>query len=102
MAARSQQSAKPLVGFLNSGSIEGYRNLLIAFRKGLADTGFVDGQSVTLEYRWAEGAFDRLPTLAGDLIQRGAAVMVTGGIGSALGVRAASATIPLVFLAGDD
>jgi len=102
LAALAQQPAMPMVGFLNSGAISGYRNLLIAFRKGLAEIGFVEGQNVTIEYRWAEGHFDRLPELAADLIQRGAAVIVTGGIGSALGARAASATIPLVFLAGDD
>jgi putative ABC transport system substrate-binding protein len=102
MLARSQQSAIPLVGFINSGALAGYRNLLIAFRKGLAETGFVEGQNLAIEYRWAEGRFELLPALAADLVQRGAAVIVAGGIGSALGVRKASATIPLVFLAGDD
>jgi ABC-type uncharacterized transport system substrate-binding protein len=100
--ARAQQSQMPVIGFLNSGAISGYRNLLIAFRKGLADVGFVDGQNIVIDYRWAEGHFDRLPALATELISRGASVIVTGGIGSALGVRTASATIPLVFLAGDD
>jgi putative ABC transport system substrate-binding protein len=97
---RAQQPAMPLIGFLHSGSISGYRNLLISFRRGLAETGFVEGRTLAIEYRWAEGHFDRLPDLATDLIRRGAAVIVTGGIGSALGARAASATIPLVFLAG--
>jgi putative tryptophan/tyrosine transport system substrate-binding protein len=101
-ATRAQQSAVPLVGFVNSGALAGYRNLLIAFRKGLVETGFVEGQNLAIEYRWAEGRFELLPELAADLVQRGAAVIVTGGIGSALGVRKASATIPLVFLAGDD
>jgi putative ABC transport system substrate-binding protein len=100
--ARAQQPATPVIGFLNSGSIGGYRNLLIALRKGLADTGFTDGQNLVIEYRWADGRFERLPELANELIARGAAVIVTGGIGSALGVRKASPTIPLVFLAGDD
>jgi putative ABC transport system substrate-binding protein len=99
--ARAQQPGMPVIGF-NSGAIGGYRNLLIAFRRGLADLGFVDGQNVTIEYRWAEGRFDRLPELATDLLQHGVSVIVTGGIGSALGARKASATIPLVFLAGDD
>jgi putative tryptophan/tyrosine transport system substrate-binding protein len=102
LAVRAQQPAPAVIGFLNSGSVGGYRNLLIAFRKGLAETGFVDGQNLTIEYRWAEGRFERLPELANEIIARGATVMVTGGIGSALGVRKASATIPLVFLAGDD
>jgi len=101
-AARAQQPAPAVIGFLNSGSVDGYRNLLIAFRKGLAETGFVDGQNLTIEYRWAEGRFERLLELANEIMSRGATVMVTGGIGSALGVRKANATIPLVFLAGDD
>src|SRR5712691_10931257 len=92
----------PVIGFLISGSLSGYQNLLVAFRKGLAELGYVEGQNVVIEYRGAEGQFDRLPTLAADLVQRGVAVIVTGGIGSALGARAANATIPLVFLAGDD
>src|SRR5262249_11636268 len=96
------QKDKPLVGFLSSGSISGYRNLLRALRKGLAERGYVEGQNVVIEYRWAEGHFDRLPALAGDLVARGAAVIVTSGIGSALGVRAVNTSIPLVFLAGDD
>jgi|SRR5712691_8619051 len=99
-AARAQQPA--VIGFLNSGALGGYRNLLISFRKGLAEFGFVEGQNLVIEYRWAEGRFDRLPELAAELLARGAAVIVTGGIGSALGARKASATIPLVFLAGDD
>jgi putative tryptophan/tyrosine transport system substrate-binding protein len=102
IAASAQPVTLPMVGFLHSGALSGYRNLLIAFRKGLAEIGFVEGQNLVIEYRWAEGRFDKLPALAADLIQRGAAVLVAGGIGSALGVRAASATVPLVFLAGDD
>jgi putative ABC transport system substrate-binding protein len=102
LAAGAQQPKMPVIGFLFSGSLSGYQNLLVAFRKGLAELGFVEGQNVVIEYRWAEGQFDRLPALAADLVDRGVAVIVTGGIGSALGARAASATIPLVFLAGDD
>jgi ABC-type uncharacterized transport system substrate-binding protein len=103
LAARAQQPPPPpLVGFLISGSLSGYQNLLIAFRKGLAELGYEQGRNVVIEYRGADGRFDRLPALAADLIQRGVAVIVAGGIGSALGARAASATIPLVFLAGDD
>lgn len=102
LASYGQQPARPLIGFINSGALAGYRNLLISFRRGLAETGFVEGQNLAIEYRWAEGRFEQLPALAADLIARGAAVIVTGGIGSALGARKASATIPLVFLAGDD
>jgi putative ABC transport system substrate-binding protein len=102
LAARAQQSAMPVIGFLSSSSLSGYRNLLISFRKGLAELGYVEGQNVAIEYRWADGHFDRLPGLAADLVQRGTALIVTTGISSALGARAASKTIPLVFLAGDN
>jgi putative tryptophan/tyrosine transport system substrate-binding protein len=73
VAACAQQSAIPTIGFLNSGSLSGYQNLLIALRKGLAETGYVEGRTVHIEYRWAEGQFERLPALAADLIKRGAA-----------------------------
>ena len=102
LAAGAQQAAVPVVGFLSARSLESTRNLLIAFRKGLAELGYVEGQNVAIEYRWAEGYLDRLPALAADLVQRGSAVIVTTGISSALGAQAASKTIPLVFLAGDD
>jgi ABC-type uncharacterized transport system substrate-binding protein len=102
LTAHPQQRAVPVIGFLFSGTLNGYRNLLISFRKGLAELGFVEGQNVLIEYAWAEGRFDRLPALAADLIGRGAVVIVAAGIGSALGARQASGTIPLVFLAGDD
>ena len=99
--ANAQQTI-PMVGFLSSGSLSGYRDLLVAFRQGLAELGFAEGKSVTIEYRWSEGHFERNPALAAELVARRPAVIVTAGIGSALGVRKASATIPLVFLAGDD
>ena len=101
-ASWAQQRAPQIVGFLHSGTLNSYRNLLISFRKGLAEGGFVEGQNLVIEYGFAEGQFERLPQLANDLIKRGASVMATGGIGSALGARKANATIPLVFLAGDD
>ena len=100
--ARAQQTGLPMIGFLSSGGLGGYRNLLISFRNSLAEQGFIEGRTLAIEYRWADGHFDRLPALADELILRGAVVIVTSGIGSALGVREASATIPLVFLAGDD
>ena len=102
LEARAQQQAMPMIGFLSSASPGGYQNLLIAFRKGLAELGFSEGRNIIVEYRWAEGRFDRLPALAADLVQRDAAVIVTTGIGSALAAKAASATTSLVFLAGDD
>jgi putative ABC transport system substrate-binding protein len=102
LTVHAKQPAMPVIGFLSARSLESTRNLLIAFRKGLAELGYVEGQNVAIEYRWAEGYLDRLPALAADLVQRGSAVFVTTGISSALGARAASKTIPLVFLAGDD
>ena len=102
LAVRAQQPAMPVIGFLSSTSPGGYQNPLIAFRKGLAELGYSEGRNIVIEYRWAEGHFDQLPTLAADLLQRTPAVIVTTGISSALAARAASATTALVFLAGDD
>ena len=102
VAARGQHPAMPVIGFLSSTSPGGYQNYLIAFRKGLAELGYSEGRNLVVEYRWAEGQFDRLPALAADLVQRAPVLIVTTGIGSALGARAASATTFLVFLAGDD
>jgi putative ABC transport system substrate-binding protein len=101
LPAHAQQPV-PLVGFLTSGGQRGYLDFLASFRQGLAELGFVDGQNVALEYRFAEGHFERLPALANDLIARRVAILVTSGIGSALPARTASATTPLLFLAGDD
>jgi ABC-type uncharacterized transport system substrate-binding protein len=101
LTARAEQPV-PLVGFLTSGGQRGYLDFLASFRQGLAELGFVDGQNVALEYRFAEGHFERLPALANELIARRVAILVTSGIGSALPARAASATTPLLFLAGDD
>ena len=102
LAARAQRQPMPVIGFLSSTSPGGYQNPLIAFRKGLAELGYSEGRNIVIEYRWAEGHFEQLPTLAADLLQRTPAVIVTTGISSALAARAASATTALVFLAGDD
>jgi putative ABC transport system substrate-binding protein len=102
LAARAQQPALPVVGYLSSGSPAAYAELLKSFRDGLGETGFVEGRNVTIEYRWADGQFDRLPVLAADLAQRRSAVIVTSGIGSALVAKTAAPSIPLVFLSGDD
>jgi putative ABC transport system substrate-binding protein len=104
LAARAQQPAMPVVGFLGAGSLENWLLYLAAFRKGLNETGFVEGQNVAIEYRWAEGQHDRVAELAADLVRRRVAVVVVPGSGSpgARAVKAATATIPIVFGIGDD
>ena len=103
MAARAQQQmGMRVIGFLSSGSPDAYTQLLAAYRQGLAETGYVEGQNAAIEFRWAEGKFDRLPALASDLVQRRVAVIVTTGTTSALAAKAATTTIPLVFLGADD
>jgi ABC-type uncharacterized transport system substrate-binding protein len=102
LAARAQQPAMPVVGTLSSGSLSAFTHLLGAFRQGLKETGYIEGQNVTIESRWAEGQFARLPELATELLQRRAAVVVTTGGDSTLAAKAASSTVPHVFLSQDD
>ena len=96
------QSALPVIGFLSGVSPGPFVERLSAFRQGLNETGFVDGQNVAIEYRWAEGQYDRLPALAVDLVNRKAVVIVAYTDAAALAAKAASTTIPIVFLNGDD
>ena len=101
LSGLAQQRALPVVGFLNSASAEGYAGMAQAFRQGLKETGYVEGQNVTIEYRWANNVYDRLPTLAADLVSRRVAVIVANSPAIAA-AEAATKTIPITFMSGDD
>jgi putative ABC transport system substrate-binding protein len=101
LASQAQQPAMPVVGFLNSGSPDGYAPYVAAFRQGLKETGYVEGQNVTIEFRWADGQYDRVPAIAAELVRRQVAVIVANPPG-VMAVKAATTTIPIVFTTAND
>ena len=102
LVARAQQSAMPVIGFLGAVSPDGYSERVRGFRQGLKDTGYVEGENVAIEYRWAENQLDRLPALAADLVRGQVAVIATASNMAALAVKATTTTIPIVFIANED
>jgi len=103
LAARAQQPALPVIGFLNPGSPTEWSHLVAAFKDGLADAGYIEGRNVAIEFRWGGDRYDGLPEMAADLVRRRVAVIFTaGGPGTALAARAATSSIPIVFVSGAD
>ena len=102
LMARAQQPAMPVVGFLDTRSPDGMTDRLRGFRQGLKDSGFVERENLAIEYRWAENRLDRLPELAAELVRRQVAVIAAPSSSPAFAAKAATTTIPIVFLVGED
>jgi putative ABC transport system substrate-binding protein len=102
LAARAQQAAMPVIGFLDPRSPDAMTERLRGFRQGLRDSGYVEGETVAIEYRWAENQMDLLPALAVDLVRRRVAVIVAGTTSSAFAAETATTTVPIVFLTAED
>src|SRR5437763_16643367 len=103
LAARAQQGSTPVIGFMSSASAAPFAHLVAAFRDSLKATGFVEGQNVAIEFRWADGQYDRLQMIAAELVRREVAVIVaTGGTPAVLPAMAATSKIPIVFITGGD
>jgi putative ABC transport system substrate-binding protein len=102
LVAVAQQSAIPTIGFLRTTRPDASTDLVVALRKGLKETGYVEGQNVNIEYRWAENRHERLSALAADLVRQRCVVIIAGGVDAAFAAKAATATIPIIFVTGED